>query len=191
MATAAKKTRNRTKQIDKAAFSRELFCREYVIDRNATRAVTAAGYSAKTAQGARTMGSRMLQEPSVAARIERLMTKRLEEADITAKRVMTALARIAFAGDMRDLFDADGKLLPPQQWNDDIAEAMTGIDFDSNGNLTKVRRNARDAALGHLARHFKIVGSEIDERLNEHIAVAERLERANARAARMRREAAK
>lgn len=76
----------------------EQFCREYLIDLNATQAAIRAGYSAKTAQQ---QGSRLLLNVVIAARIAELKGDRAERAaaklEITADRVLEELARIGFS----------------------------------------------------------------------------------------------
>lgn len=72
----------------------ERFAREYVIDRNGTKAAARAGYSKATSV---VQASRLLRNAAIAERIVELEEKYLAAADITAERVMEELARIAFA----------------------------------------------------------------------------------------------
>lgn len=62
-----------------------LFCKEYIIDLNATAAARRAGYSVKTANE---IGSENLTKPSVKAEIDRLMKKRTDKVEITAEDVL-------------------------------------------------------------------------------------------------------
>lgn len=70
------------------------FAAEYLIDLNATAAAIRAGYSVKTAP---TIGHQLLQKTSVAEAIAQGQTARSERLEITADRVVTELAAIAFA----------------------------------------------------------------------------------------------
>ncbi len=71
----------------------EIFVAEYLVDQNATRAYVAAGYSAT---GAAQSASRLLRNPKVAELIATAQEQRMDELDISAKRVLGALASIAF-----------------------------------------------------------------------------------------------
>ncbi|MFA6204296.1 MAG: terminase small subunit [Gallionella sp.] len=73
------------------------FCREYIRDRNATRAAIAVGYSPKTA---RSIGSENLTKPDILAEIKRLTDEKVMSQD----EVKTRLADIA-RGDMASLMD--------------------------------------------------------------------------------------
>lgn len=169
---------------------RELFCREYVIDRNGARAAAAAGFGPG---GAKQRAYLLLEEPAVQRRIKELTKRALDRADITAERVMLELGRLAFA-DVRHLFDDKGELRPVHDLPDDVAATIAGLDVQvetsEKGSVItrthKIRRSDKVQALGVLARHFKLVGTEIDETVGVAMAVAERMERAAERLKRMR-----
>lgn len=69
------------------------FCREYIVDLNATQAAIRAGYSQKTATPT---ASRLLMKDNIQLEIRKLMDERNQRTDITADRVVQQLARIAF-----------------------------------------------------------------------------------------------
>lgn len=75
------------------------FCREYIIDFNATQAGIRAGYSATSA---RTTTSRLLAKDNIQAEIRRLTEERNRRTDVTADRVIQEFAKIAFA-DIKDV----------------------------------------------------------------------------------------
>ena len=140
-------------------------------------------------------GSRLLQDQEVAARIRWLNEQQFRAAGITAERVKQELARVAFAS-AADLVDADGNLIGIHDLPDDAAATITGIDVevqekivkDEDGNPTverivvkKIRRADKMAALGLLARHFKIVGAEDDGVNALATALADRLNAASRR----------
>lgn len=188
MAKAApkKRTGGKPRDLDK----RERFCHEYVIDRNGARAAIAAGFAPT---GAKNRAYLLLEEPAVQKRIRELTQRALDRADITAERVMLELGRLAFA-DVRHLFDEKGELRAVHELNDDVAATIAGLDVQvetsEKGSVItrthKIRRSDKVQALGVLARHFKIVGAEIDETVGVAMAVAERMERAAERLKRMR-----
>lgn len=175
----------------KAALMREAFCREYVIDKNGNRAAIAAGF-AKT--GARQKAWSLLQEPAVQKRIVELTKRLLHKTDITAERVMLELARLAFS-DVRGLYDEHGNLKPVHELDDDQAAAIAGLDIETSTSedgkrsirTTKVRRTDKTQALQTLARHFKLVGTDMDEAVGAALAVADRMEQARERLKRMRK----
>ena len=74
----------------------ELFCKEYIVDFNATRAALAANYSKPTAYA---IGAENLRKPQIQAYIKDLMAKREQRLDVTADRVVQELAKIAFNDD--------------------------------------------------------------------------------------------
>ena len=93
---------------EKTLVKQKRFAREYVIDRNATRAAIAVGYSEKSAKSA---GHRLLTYVDVKAMIAELEKKILEKLEYTAQDVHKEIHRLAFY-DMRILFKEDGTLRP-------------------------------------------------------------------------------
>ena len=67
------------------------FCKEYLIDLNATQAAIRAGYSEKTA---RKIGSENLSKPDIATFIQSLMEQRSESTGITAEYVLTGIKEL-------------------------------------------------------------------------------------------------
>lgn len=72
----------------------EVFAREYVIDRNATRAAIAAGYSERSAH---VSGCRLLKRAKVLILIDKHNSRLSKKADITAEKVLQELQRLAFS----------------------------------------------------------------------------------------------
>ena len=77
------------------------FCKEYIIDFNATRAAEAAGYSKKTAYAS---GAENLRKPQIQEEIKRLMGARNERTEVNADKVINELAKIGFSSE----FDIEG-----------------------------------------------------------------------------------
>ena len=75
----------------------ELFCKEYLVDLNATQAYKRAGYSVKSDNAAGVEASKLLRNPKVEARIKELMEQRSKRTEVTADKVLAELAAIAFA----------------------------------------------------------------------------------------------
>jgi phage terminase small subunit len=63
----------------------EMFCKEYIIDLNATQAAIRAGYSEATA---RSIGQENLTKPDITQRIAELQKERIEKVEITAENVL-------------------------------------------------------------------------------------------------------
>lgn len=63
----------------------EMFCREYLVDLNATQAAIRAGYSVDSAN---VQGSQNLAKPSIQERIAELMTERTQRVIVSADYVL-------------------------------------------------------------------------------------------------------
>ena len=100
-----------------------LFCKEYIVDLNATQAAIRAGYSKKTAQQ---IGSRLLLNVVIQERIQGLFDKRSEKTEITAERVLKELAAISFI-DFKDMFDENGTMLEIHEMPENIRRSIGGI----------------------------------------------------------------
>ena len=71
----------------------DLFCREYLVDLNATKAAIRAGYKEKAAGQ---YGYELLQKPHIQKRVSELMAERADRVEVTADRVLQELADLAF-----------------------------------------------------------------------------------------------
>jgi len=164
----------------------EEFAQRYCVHGNAAKAAEEMGVS-------RTRGGQLLRHPSVIKRIQQINAEQFAHVGVTAETVKAELARVAFAS-ARDLFDADGNLIPPQDWDDEVAATVAGIDVEhrteagpvhggppSQYQVIKVRRVDKMAALALLARHFKVVGAEDDGVNALANALADRLNAAKRR----------
>jgi len=69
-----------------------MFCKEYLIDLNATQAAIRAEYSVKTAQQ---MGHENLSKPVIAEYIQKLFNERAEKVEISAEYVITSIKSVA------------------------------------------------------------------------------------------------
>lgn len=88
------------------------FCEEYLIDMHATHAAIRAGYSPESAAD---IGSENMQKPHIKAEIDRRMAERSAKTGVTAERVLTELAKIAFSAPC-DVIDLEsGELLDAEK----------------------------------------------------------------------------
>ena len=138
----------------------ELFCQSYLIDFNGARAARDAGYSVESAKE---IASQNLTKIHIQARINELRQQMGKAFNVTRERIAQELARIGFL-DIRNIFDENGSLKSPENWSDDEAAAIAGLEseqlfeFDEDGNknwtgyLKKVKLSDKRAALDSLSK---------------------------------------
>lgn len=111
----------------------EMFCREYLIDLNATQAAIRAGYSENTA---RKIGSENLTKPDVQNRIAELKANRNEQVSIDAAYVLRRLVEIDQM-DVLDIVKDDLSLKPVSEWPPTWRRYISGFDvaemFENSG----------------------------------------------------------
>lgn len=135
------------------------FARQFVLLGKAAAAYRAV-YEVEKMDGnaVRVEAHRLLQNPNVALMVEhhrRVADKALE---VSVRRIAEELARIAFF-DPRDLFTEDGGILPIDQWPENAARAIAGMEvkelYTATGNnvgcLKKVKIASKTTALQMLA----------------------------------------
>jgi phage terminase small subunit len=139
------------------------FVDEYLIDLNGTQAYRRA-YPGVAYTTARTESSRLLANPNIRREVEAAKAARSERTQITADRVLEAVALVAFA-DPLDLTDADGRPRPLRQIPPELRAAIAGV---------KVRRETvRRVTLGDDSTETK---SEVVEyKLNDRLGALEKL----------------
>lgn len=172
------------------------FVDAYMIDLNATKAAVAAGSTAKRADQA---GYEYMSNPEISAEIERRRAKLAAKHEITAERVLSEIANMAFY----DIADAmvpigendaeggsgvrvsdDGKLYGLRGPTDiralpeNVRRVVIGWSWDKSGNFT-VKLADKSKALDQLARHLSLYNDKIE--LTGLGALAERMERAGKR----------
>jgi phage terminase small subunit len=149
-------TRGATPAADLAP-RQERFVEEYLLDVNAKQAAIRAGYSPKTAEA---QGSRLLSNVKVQRVIAARMAGRAERTEVAADRVLLELARLGFS-DIRRIFDEQGRLKRPEDWDDDTAAAISAVEVVTRNlgggevvRLHKIRLWSKNDALDKLAKHF-------------------------------------
>lgn len=125
------------------------FVAEYLVDLNATKAATRAGYSARTAKQ---QGSRVLLRADVQAEVTKKRGALLEKLEITAERIELERARLALydIGDLAMIDDcagpADIARLPAhvrqavKGWKWDAEGRFTPLLYDKNPHLTALEK---------------------------------------------------
>lgn len=137
----------------------EMFCREYLLDLNATQAAIRAGYSEKTA---RFIGTENLSKPNIQDRISELMQGRNEEAGINARYVLDRLLAIDRM-DVLDITNDNGTLKPISLWPKVWRTTLSGLDVSEiiqegsvAGLLKKIKLPDKVKNLELLGRHVEI-----------------------------------
>ena len=133
---------------------RERFCREYVIDFNATQAAIRAGYSKRTANQ---QGSRLLANVDVRARIDKLQAEHAERLNVTADS-LTQLLR-----DDRDLAHRHARAGAAVSATDKLARLhglmSDRLKIDVTADLTRLSHAELEAALDEVEReHVRLCG---------------------------------
>ena len=169
----------------------KLFTKEYLVDLNATQSAIRAGYSKKTA---RSQGQRLLTNVDIQELIQKETRKKFNEVDLTAKKVIDEIIKLAFAN-IKNIYDEKGNLLPVHELSDDVAACIQEISQDEMGNSRddaivikrKYKLSDKKSNLEMLARYFKLLtdkhehsgpnggaieysnltGEELDKRINE------------------------
>ena len=146
------------------------FAQEYLIDFNGTQAALRAGYSEN---GAEVTGHRLLNNPKVAALIDRHMADKAAALSITAERVLREYARIAFAdvrqlASVEDLTWVDEKLRAKgitvrasDTWSDDLAAAVAEISATAHG--PKIKMHDKQHALDALSKHLGLFQADNEQ----------------------------
>src|SRR5690242_4472094 len=137
------------------------FVGEYLIHLNATKAAVRAGYSPRSAAD---IGHALLRHhPAVMAALAAAMAERERRTGVTAERIVTELARIAFA-DIRSFADwgkdgADLGLRAAAELSADDTAAIAEIYGPGKaGGRPKLKLHDKRAALELLARHVGLIG---------------------------------
>lgn len=141
----------------------ERFIAEYLIDLNGTQAAIRAGYSKATANR---IASNLLSKVDIAEEIARKRTVQIEQADLSATRVLEELRRLSLS-DLADAIDeSTGKLKPLHQMPAHIRAAIASVKLTKK-NLTagdgvtedvvEIKLWDKPRALEMLAKHFKLL----------------------------------
>jgi len=146
----------------------DMFCREYLIDLNATQAAIRAGYSEKTA---RALGSENLTKPDIQNRIAELKAVRNEEVSINAAYVLRRLVEIDQM-DVLDILLANGEFKPIKDWPKTWRTTLSGMDVtemagDAAGLLKKIKWPDKVKNLELLGKHVNVMAFK-EQATHEH-----------------------
>lgn len=169
----------------------EAFCREYLIDLNASQAAVRAGYRGDP----NTVGPRLLANVGVRSLIEKLKEDRSDRTQVNADWVLKRLEQDASA-DIADLYDETGQLKPVKEWplafrtglvaGVDTVQERDGQDSEGRPEYVTVRK----IKLADRAKYLEMIGRHIGvgafkDKLEVDVvdSLAARLERVRAKRA--------
>lgn len=166
------------KKNDKKLTERQmLFCREYMVDLNGTKAAIRAGYSA---QSARSMASDLLTLPNVQAFLSELRTEQQQRLDITADRVLNELAKIGFS-DVRGYLTETGRIAQITQLPQDITPAISEVRTETRlvgeepVEFTRFKLHDKVGALTLIGKHLGMFKESIDANVTTNVIVTRRI----------------
>ncbi len=148
------------------------FCDEYLIDFNATRAYKKIYTTCNKDETARANSSRLLTKANIQEYLKEQTNRKQEEARVTQNDIVNQLTRIAF-GDIRKLYDEQGRLKDIQDIDDDTAAIISGIetteefegygdDREQIGYTKKVKMAGKEKALELLGKHFGMFKDKVE-----------------------------
>lgn len=141
----------------------ELFCREYALHKNGTRAYLTAFPGCKPTT-ARANSSDLLTKADIVTRIREIRRERMDRLEVTHEKILQELAKIAFL-DPRSFYAADGSLLPIHDMDPDAVAALEGMKVrvldDGEGRrigyTAEIKHGGKKGALELLMRHREMI----------------------------------
>uniref|UniRef100_A0A3B0LXG7 Terminase small subunit n=1 Tax=Arsenophonus endosymbiont of Trialeurodes vaporariorum TaxID=235567 RepID=A0A3B0LXG7_9GAMM len=150
----------------------EAFCREYLIDLNATQAAIRAGYSEKTAKD---IACQNLAKLNIQKRIQTLMEERKNRIEVNADYVLKRLVDIDQM-DVLDIITESGDLRPIKDWPKVWRTTFSVFDIaairvdGAEALLKKIKWPDKIKNLELLGKHFSVQAFR-DQIKNEHDVV--------------------
>ena len=167
----------------------KLFCDEYLIDLNATRAYKTAYPNIKKDETAAQSGSRLLRNVKVKAYLDERMKKREERTEITQDKVLKELAKIGFA-DIKDYLNYRtaktvvahdeetgepvidyGQIIDMIDSNEVDGRAIQEVSINSRGTFT-FKLYDKQKALELMGRHLGMFNDKLE--LSGNVDISER-----------------
>jgi len=133
------------------------FCREYIIDLNATQAAVRAGYSERTA---RNQSCVLLTKPNIKAYVTKLIDNISKKTEITVERVLREYAKLAFTN-FDDLVDMSTGMPVFRDIKKIKSEHMAALQSVSETKFgLKIRMHDKKGALDSLAKHLGLFAED-------------------------------
>lgn len=145
----------------------KIFCDEYLIDLNATRAYMVAYPRVKNENTAAAAAARLLRNVKVAAYIAERMKERQKRTEVTQDMVVRELAAIAFAQatDYGEVKNNHVLIHNTAGLTEDQCRAIAGIKMGKNG--IELKLCDKEKALELLGRHLGMWNDKVDINLDE------------------------
>jgi phage terminase small subunit len=141
----------------------EAFVREYCSNGwNATKAVIAAGYTAKNIGTAQSIGTENLSKPVIDLAISKKKAELAKKCEVTQEMIVAEMVKVGMAN-VQDYMDTNNAVRDISELPKDVAAAVESIQVDvrydggdSTGYTEKVRLklHSKLTALDQLARHL-------------------------------------
>lgn len=137
-----------------------LFCLEYLIDANGTRAYGVAYPKCKSQDARGANAARLLRRDRIRAYLTRATDERVRRLTMDGDEALAGITRHA-RGDIRRLFDTEGHLLPVHAWPDDIADCVRAVRPTRDGTAIMLYDKLRARELmakvaGKLVEHHEL-----------------------------------
>lgn len=152
----------------KMSNKQEMFCKEYLIDLNATQASIRAGYSVTTASE---IGCVNLTKPAIKEYIDKAMAERSKRVGVNADRVLRELSRIAFVK-ANNVINMNDATLMNNATDDDLAVIQSvKVKKTSGENVDSIEREIKLAdklkALELLGKHLGMYVDRVEVETKE------------------------
>ncbi len=167
--TPKRKAKSKFKQGDLPPLTpqQEIFCNEYIKDRDGAHAYVRAGYSPI---GAKQNAYAALKKPQIRYRVNQLIGEYISKIEVDVMFVLRELLKLATV-DIQDIYDEDGNLLPLNEMPENARKAISSIEvveeFDHPGQgrkrigfTKKVKLWDKTKALEKLGQHLKMFGGD-------------------------------
>ena len=133
------------------AYRRTRFCEEYLANgHKASAAAVAVGYAGGRSAGR--IGHKFLAELKASGELAAAARQRAEAAELETVRTLREVARIAY-GDLGRLFDAEGRMIPVADLDEDVRAMIASIDLWPDGTPKRIRLWSKIEALDMAMRH--------------------------------------
>lgn len=143
----------------KLTAKQEMFCKEYLVDLNATQAAIRAGYSEKTAYA---IGHENLSKPDIQENLSKLVKTRMDKFEINADKVLNEISNIAFS-DLTDIVGLSNGVISVKDFNELTKEqraCISSAEQDKDG-MIKIKLYDKLSALEKLGKHLKLFTDKI------------------------------
>lgn len=140
----------------------EVFCREFLVDLNATQAAIRAGYSPKRAD---VNGSILARQPAIKARINELKQERIDQLGVDANYVLCRLVEIDRM-DIGDIFNDDLTLKPLSEWPEAWRRYLSGVNlvelFEGKGKSREMTGILKKLKWPDKVKNLELLGRHVD-----------------------------